>query len=69
MLYSNILNYGSGIDLPYRAIKTNIGDSLEIVVQLERRPGQRFVSEVLEIKRYDPDADRYELIPVYQNKP
>lgn len=59
----------SGIDLPYRAIKTNIGDSLEIVVQLERRPGQRFVSEVLEIKRYDPDADRYELIPVYQNKP
>ncbi len=56
----------SGIDLPYRAIKTNIGDSLDIVVQLERRPGQRFVSEVLEIKRYDPAADRYEMLPVYQ---
>jgi pilus assembly protein CpaF len=56
----------SGIDLPYRAIKTNIGDSLDIVVQLERRPGQRFVSEILEIKRYDPDADRYEKLPVYQ---
>lgn len=57
----------SGIDLPYRAIKTNIGDSLDIVVQLERRPGQRFVSEVLEIKRYDPDADRYEFLPVYRH--
>jgi pilus assembly protein CpaF len=56
----------SGIDLPYRAIKTNIGDSLDIVVQLERRPGQRFVSEVLEIKRYDPDSDRYEFLPVYR---
>jgi pilus assembly protein CpaF len=29
----------SGIDLPYRAIKTNIGHSLSVVVQLERRPG------------------------------
>jgi pilus assembly protein CpaF len=57
----------SGIDLPYRAIKTNIGDSLDIVVQLERRPGQRFVSEVLEIKRYDPDTDRYEFLPVYRH--
>ncbi len=56
----------SGIDLPYRAIKTNIGDSLDLVVQLERRPGHRFVSEVLEIKRYDQDADRYELLPIYR---
>jgi pilus assembly protein CpaF len=59
----------SGIDLPYRAIKTNIGDSLDIVVQLERRPGQRFVSEILEIKRYDPDADRYEFLPLYRRGP
>lgn len=57
----------SGIDLPYRAIKTNIGDSLDIVVQLERRPGQRFVSEVLQINRYDPDTDRYEFLPVYRH--
>jgi pilus assembly protein CpaF len=55
----------SGIELPYRAIKSNIADSLNLVVQLERRPGQRFVSEVLEIKGYDPDKDRYEFNPVY----
>jgi len=56
----------SGVDLPYRAIKTNIGDSLNVVVQLERRPGRRFVSEVLEIHRYDPDADEYDFGAIFQ---
>lgn len=55
----------SGIELPYRAIKTNIADSLNMVVQLERRPGCRFVSEVLEIAGYDSEADHYEFNPVY----
>ena len=50
----------SGVELPYRAIKTNIGDSLDVVVQIERRPGRRFVSEVLEINHYDPDADLFD---------
>jgi len=49
----------SGIDLPYRAIKTNVGDSVNVVVHLERRPGRRFVSEVVEIHGYDPDRDEY----------
>ncbi len=49
----------SGIDLPYRAIKTNVGDSVDVVVHLERRPGRRFVSEVVEIHGYDPDRDEY----------
>jgi pilus assembly protein CpaF len=43
----------NGIDLPYHAIKNKIADSLNVIVQLERRPGQRLVSEVLEIKGYD----------------
>jgi len=55
----------SGVDLPYRAIKTNIGDSLNVVVQVERRPGRRFISEVLEINGYDPDADLYDFGAVY----
>lgn len=49
----------SGIDLPYRAVKTNVGDSVNVVVHLERRPGRRFVSEVVEIHGYDPDRDEY----------
>ena len=55
----------SGIELPYHAIKANIADSLNVIVQIQRRPGQRFVSEVLEIRGYDPDADRYDLAPMY----
>ena len=49
----------SGVDLPYRAIKTNVGDSVNVVVHLERRPGRRFVSELVEIHGYDPDSDEY----------
>jgi Flp pilus assembly CpaF family ATPase len=49
----------SGVDLPYRAIKNNVGDSVNVVVHLERRPGRRFVSEVVEIHGYDPDRDEY----------
>jgi pilus assembly protein CpaF len=55
----------SGVELPYRAIKSNIGDSLNVILQLERRPGRRFVSEVVEIARYDPTADTYDFRQIY----
>src|SRR6202167_4536384 len=58
----------SGVELPYRAIKSNIGDSLNIVVHIDRRPGRRFVSEVLAIHCYDPDADEYEFSAIYQKQ-
>ena len=56
----------SGVELPYRAIKTNIADSLNVVVQIERRPGRRYISEVLEINGYDPDADLFDFGAVFQ---
>jgi pilus assembly protein CpaF len=56
----------SGIELPYRAIKTNIGDSLNVVIHVERRPGRRFISEVLEITSYDPDTDLFDYGAMYQ---
>jgi type IV secretory pathway ATPase VirB11/archaellum biosynthesis ATPase len=49
----------SGVDLPYRSVKTNVADSVNVVVHLERRPGRRFISEVVEIHGYDPDRDEY----------
>jgi hypothetical protein len=36
----------SGVDMPYRTIKTNIADSLDVLIQMERRPGMRIASEV-----------------------
>lgn len=58
----------SGIEMPYRAIKTNIADSLNVIVQIERRPGMRFVSQVLEINGYDPDTDHYDFRVIYERE-
>ena len=58
----------SGVELPYRAIKSNIADSLQVVVQIERRPGRRYVSEVVEIRGYDPDADLFDCSAIYQKR-
>jgi len=58
----------SGVELPYRAIKTNIADSLNVVIHIERRPGHRYISEVIEINGYDPDADLYDFGAVYVAK-
>jgi pilus assembly protein CpaF len=55
----------SNVELPYRAIKSNIADSLNLLVHVERRPGRRFVSEVLQIAGYGADTDRYDLKPVF----
>src|SRR6266478_4460600 len=55
----------SGVEMPYNAIKTNIADSLNIIIQIERRPGSRFVSEVLEIRGYAQEGDQYDLRKVY----
>ena len=58
----------SGIELPYLAIKTNIADSLNVIVQVERRPGRRYISEVLLINGYDPDTDLFDYGAVFQAK-
>jgi pilus assembly protein CpaF len=58
----------SGVELPYRAIKTNIADSLNVVIHIERRPGRRYISEVMEMNGYDPDTDLYDFGIVYLAK-
>lgn len=58
----------SGVELPYRAIKSNIADSLHVVIQIERRPGRRYISEVLEINSYDADADLFDYCVIYQRQ-
>ena len=49
-------------------IKTNIADSLNVVVHVERRPGRRYISEVLLINGYDPDADLFDYGAVFLAK-
>ena len=57
-----------GVELPYRAIKSNIADSLHVVIQIERRPGLRYISEVLQINSYDPDADLLDYCAICQRQ-
>jgi len=40
----------SGVKIPYLAIKSNIADSLNVIVQIERRPGRRFLLRSLRSK-------------------
>jgi len=58
----------SGVELPYRAIKSNIADSLHVVIQVERRPGRRYIAEVLELNSYDPDADLFDYCVIFQRQ-
>jgi pilus assembly protein CpaF len=55
----------SGIDLPFKAIKANIGDSINLLIHIERRHAKRYISEVLELDGYSPTEDRYTLTPIY----
>jgi hypothetical protein len=50
------------------SIKTSIADSLNVVVHVERRPGRRYISEVLVINGYDPDADLFDYATVFLAK-
>jgi pilus assembly protein CpaF len=58
----------SGVELPYRAIRRNIADSLNVVIHVERRPGRRFISEVLEINSYNTEADLFDYCAVFQKE-
>jgi pilus assembly protein CpaF len=56
----------SGIELPYRAIRSNIAEALNLIIHVERRAGHRHVSEVAAIRGYDATLDRYELDRIYE---
>jgi pilus assembly protein CpaF len=58
----------SGIDLPYKVIRQNIGDALDILVHLKREPSRRSVAQVLKVKGYMPLEDNYEFETIYQKQ-
>jgi pilus assembly protein CpaF len=51
----------AGVDLPYTAIRHALADSIHVVVQLVRLRGVRCVAEVVQLTRYVPDGDRYDV--------
>jgi pilus assembly protein CpaF len=59
----------SGIELPYKAIKASIADSIHLLVHIERKHAQRRVNEVLAIQSYSPNDDSYHLETVFACNP
>lgn len=49
----------SGVELPYQAIRANIGDAVHLLIHLERRHGRRIVAEAMHLDRFDAQADCY----------
>jgi pilus assembly protein CpaF len=54
----------SGVDLPYPAIRHGIGECVQLLVHLERRQMRRLVTELVHVRGYNPETDRYDLLHV-----
>ena len=67
-LFDAVRSKGRSLELTEdRFWQTGYGsDSIHLLLHIERRKGRRQVSEVLEIRRYDPGKDRYELGTLYR---
>ena len=53
------------VELPYKAIRASIAESLDLVIHLGRRKDKRIVTEFLRIRRYDPVQDLFEFEKLY----
>jgi pilus assembly protein CpaF len=56
----------SGVELPYHAIRSSIGDSLDLLLHIERHHGKRRIAELVEVKRFDPTNDIFEFRTLYE---
>jgi pilus assembly protein CpaF len=56
----------SDVRIPHAAIKANIASAIHLILQIERRGGLRYCSELLELRDYNPDTDHYETTPLYK---
>jgi len=55
----------SDVDLPYAAIRGSIAESINLIVQIERREGKRLVTEAIAVEGFDFEKDDYDLRRVF----
>lgn len=58
----------SGVEIPYRAVRSNIAEALDFLVHIERRQGRRFVRQVMTVTGYDAALDRFQLESLYERE-
>jgi pilus assembly protein CpaF len=56
----------SNIEMPHRAIRSNIASSVDLLVHITRERGKRLVSEVLELTSYSVEDDKYQFRALYE---
>src|SRR2546430_8485939 len=49
----------SGVELPHRAVRSNIANAVDLLLHIARVRGKRELVEVLEIASYDREGDEY----------
>ena len=59
-------NNRSFTTLSFSDTEAEIGEAVDFVVHIERKPGSRVVREVLAIRGYDRDAKRFLIDPVME---
>lgn len=59
----------SGVELPYHAIRSSIGDSIDLLLHIERHQGKRRISELVEVKRFSAAEDVFEFRVLYEIDP
>jgi pilus assembly protein CpaF len=59
------LTLRADVDLPYKAVQGEIGDLIDLVIHIQRKEGQRSISQVLQLRGFDADAGRYETSTLY----
>jgi pilus assembly protein CpaF len=58
----------SGVELPYQAVRHQIGDAIDLVLHLTRTRGARVVAELIRIERYDTARDGYDRSVLFGSK-
>jgi pilus assembly protein CpaF len=56
----------SGIEMPHRAIRSNIANSVDLILHIARVRGRRAIAEALRISSYDAESDQYQLMPLVE---
>lgn len=55
----------SDVALPYQAIRAALAETIHLIVHVERRGAHRAVAELVRVRHYHPDTDRYTLEVLY----
>jgi pilus assembly protein CpaF len=55
----------SGVELPYQAVRHQIAEAVDLVLQLGRHNGIRVIEELIRLERYDVQRNLYDTVVLF----